>query len=285
MKGMLRLKILLSAILILLSPVLAQSFNPGTHIYIAEQVFPKCIDKIDLYYGSIAPDLVLYAHVSQQELKSLFYYTHYRYIDLRSSAWSPTQMAFAKGWLTHNELRGADHFAHIAFDNNNDGYVYIKSDGLKNLIEPLIQPLGIDWDPWGREFAHDVVEVAIDLLLKQQDPKLGAKILEAALLRSWEDRNLLTRVLVLKARVTDWVTLASAEITFRNVVLQYAIALSLSSPEYMQPLAELGKSLALEMYGITLTDDQALTLLKKAIEECQGDYMEPINDAIDAFTL
>jgi len=283
MKGMLRLRIFLSAILILLSPVLAQSFNPGTHIYIAEQVFPKCIDKIDLYYGSIAPDLVLYANVGPQELESLFYYTHYRYIDLRSSAWSPAQMAFAKGWLTHNELRGADHFAHIAFDNN-DGYVYIKADELKEMIDPLIKPFRIPWDPWGREFAHDVVEVAIDLLLKQQDPKLGAKILEAALLRSWEDRNLLTRVLVLRARATDWVTLASAEITFRNILVQYSIALSLSSPEYMQPLAELGKSLALEMYGITLTDDQALALLKKAIEDCQGDYMEPIKDAIEALS-
>jgi hypothetical protein len=282
MKGMLRLRIFLSAILILLSPGLAQSFNPGTHIYIAEQVFPNCIDKIDLYYGSIAPDLVLYANVSQQELESLFYYTHYQYINLRSSAWSPIQKAFAKGWLTHNELWAADRFAHIDFADYDDGYVYKKADGLQALIEPLIGPL--PWDPWGREFAHDVIEVAIDLLLKQQDSKLGAKILEAALLRSWEDRNLLMRVLVLKARVTDWVTLASAEITFRNIVIQYAIALSLSSPEYMQPLAGLGKSLALEMYGITLTDDQALALLKKAIEQCQGDYMEPINDAIDALS-
>jgi len=282
MKKMLRLRIFLSAILILLSPALAQSFNLGTHIYIAEQVFPKCIDKIDLYYGSIAPDLVLYASVSPQELKSLFYYTHYKYIDLKSSAWSPTQIAFAKGWLTHNELWAADHFAHVDFADYDDGYVYKKADELKALIEPLIKPL--PWDPWGREFAHDVIEVAIDLLLKQQDPKLGEKILEAALLRSWEDRNLLMRVLVWRARVTDWVTLASAEVTFRNVVVQYAIALSLSSLKYMQPLVELGKSLALEIYGITLRDDQALALLEKAIMLCQDDYMEPIDDAISALS-
>ena len=150
------------------------------------------------------------------------------------------------------------------------------------MIEPLIGSL--DWDPWGREFAHDVIEVAIDLLLKQQDPKLGAKILKAALLRSWEDRNLLTRVLVVKARATDWVTLASAEMTFRNIAVQYGTALSLSSLEYMQPLVALGMSLAWEMYGITLGDDQALALFKEAIEKCQGDYMEPINDAIGALS-
>jgi len=52
----------------------------------------------------------------------------------------------------------------------------------------------------------------------------------------------------------------------------------------LQPPVELGKSLALEIYGIDLTDDQALALLNEVIEQCQDDYMEPINDAINALT-
>lgn len=278
MKNTLGLRILLSVILILLSPVFAQSFNPGTHIYIAGEVFPNCIDKIDLYYGSIAPDLVLYADVAPSVLEDLFPATHYEYIDLRSSAWSPVQRAFAKGWLTHNEWWGADHFAHIDFADYGDGYVYKKAEGLRKMIEDLKIP----WEPWGREFGHDVIEVVIDLLLKEQDSKLGVKILEAALFRSWEDRNLLMRVLVWRERVTDWVTLATAEKNFRNIVVQYAIALSLSSPEDMRPLIELGKSLAFEMYGITLTDELAAALFEKAIELCEKDYMDPIDDAIHA---
>jgi hypothetical protein len=56
------------------------------------------------------------------------------------------------------------------------------------------------------------------LLLKQKDVLLGTKLLTANLLRSPLDRELLTKVLVLQHKETDWVTLVATELTFRNAV-------------------------------------------------------------------
>jgi len=193
-----------------------QDFNSATHIYIAERVFPNWFNKIDLFYGSIAPDLALYV-ANPEKWPTAFGDTHYNYIDLRRYAWSSAQRAFAVGWLTHNEIWGADFYAHGLFPDYN-GYVNQKAKELKKIAK---EKLEIDLDT---EFAHFAIEVAIDLLLKwNDDSKLGEKLLEANLLRSWEDRNLLVRVLVWKERRTDWITLALRELTFRNLVGRYAL--------------------------------------------------------------
>ena len=64
------------------------------------------------------------------------------------------------GWLTHNEKDpwGADHYAHI-----DPGYIVKKAEGLSGI---------------NAEFAHRAVEVAVDLLLKNEDPQLGRKAAE-----------------------------------------------------------------------------------------------------------
>jgi len=271
MKKLLKSGIFLMVMTLILGPTFVHSFNSATHIYIADQVFPNCIDKINLYYGSIAPDLALYV-ANQSKWSTAFGDTHYDYKDLRPYAWSSIQKAFAKGWLTHNEEWGADHYAHIGYPINSGtngiGYVIEKAQSLSDQT-------GLD-----PEFAHFVIEVAIDLLLKNDDPKLGEKLLSATLLRSWQDRNLLANVLVWQARVTDWVTLASAELTFRNLVGRYAMAFALPIPYDKYALANLGVQLAEEMYGITVTEEQLLSILEIALNLC-NDYKGIIDAAIE----
>jgi len=104
----------LIAITLILAPSFVQAFNPAAHIYIADQVFEYCGRKIELYYGSIAPDLAMYVAMPEKWLTA-FDDTHHNYIDLRSYAFGSTQKAFAKGWLTHNEEWGADYYAHINY--------------------------------------------------------------------------------------------------------------------------------------------------------------------------
>ena len=133
-------------------------------------------------------------------------------------------------------------------------------------------------------FAHYAIEVAIDLLLKKNDdPKLGGKLLLSNLLRSWQDRHVLVKVLVWKHRRTDWLTLATAELAFRNLVGRYAMALALPSPKDEQAVAELGAQLAKEMYGIDITSGELLTILERAKELC-WDYEEVIDLAIEQIT-
>lgn len=271
MKKLLKSGIFLMVMTLTLGPTLVHSFNSATHIYIAEQVFRNCTDKINLYYGSIAPDLALYV-ANQYEWSTAFDDTHYLYKDLRPYVGGFIKKAFAKGWLTHNEEWGADHYAHIEYPidggSSNIGYVIEKADSLSS---------GTGLDP---EFAHFVIEVAIDLLLKKDDPILGEKLLWANLLRSWRDRKLLAYVLVWEAGRTDRVTLASAELTFRYLVGRYAMAFSLPSPYDKYALANLGVQLAEEMYGITtITEDQLLSILQIALILC-NDYKGIIDAAV-----
>ena len=119
------------------------------------------------------------------------------------------------------------------------------------------------------DFAHFAIEAAIDLLLKDHDPLLGTKLLEANLLRSPLDRELLTKVLVLKNRETDWVTLISAELTFRNAVNQYAMALALPKPLDKAALIRLGVQLAQQEFGVTVKPEELTEVLNAAIARCK----------------
>jgi hypothetical protein len=89
-------------ITLILAPTSADAFNPLAHIYIADQACPNRSPKIDFYYGSIAPDIALYV-ANPIKWPNAFYDTHETYIDLSDFAWGSTQMAFAKGWLTHGQ--------------------------------------------------------------------------------------------------------------------------------------------------------------------------------------
>jgi hypothetical protein len=272
MKKLLKLGTFLAVVTLTLAPTLAPAFNPATHIYIADQLFPESPHKVDLYYGSTAPDIANFV-TNEERWPTAFCDTHYDFIDLSSYAFGPTQKAFAKGWLTHNEEWGADFYAHIYdplyYDPQNpaldDGYVVNKAKLL----------------PIEHNFAHFAIEVAIDLLLKGDDPKLADKLIVANLLRSWQDRNLMVRVFVQKGSKTDWLTLAAAELTFRDVVGRYAWALSLPYPWDRIALVQLGMQLAQELYGIDASFGEVWQILEAAIGLCGGDYKGVIDSAIE----
>ncbi|MBN1847462.1 MAG: hypothetical protein JW932_02655 [Deltaproteobacteria bacterium] len=272
MKKLYRIGLISIVMILMMVPTISQAFSSATHIYIAEKVFNPIRNKIDLYYGSMAPDMALYV-ADAVRWPSAFLDTHYHYMDLRSYARGNIQTAFAKGWLTHNEAWGADYFAHIEypFGSGNDGYVIQKATQLVDMFEML-----------NIEFAHFAIEVAIDLLLKNDDPSLGGKLLFANLLRSWQDRNLLANVLVWQERRTDWFTLAMSELTFRNLIHQYALAFSLPGQQAKDALAELGVQLASEMYGIEgVTPEQLFVILDAAISLCVADYQDVIHHTIN----
>ena len=290
MKKGLKIKVFLTVVMAIVGATSAQAWNPGAHIFTAERVFPFCLDKIDLYYGSIAPDLSLYIPENLQthwSPEDAFYDTHYEFIDLRNDAWGLIQLAFSKGWLTHNEnatfrVVGADYYAHVCPPDPDpecsapqDGYVYRKAKELLSGIGGCIicsMPYDINL-----ELAHSAIEIVIDVLLKEdKDPNLAKKLLEAALLHSWRDPALLNKVLACEGKATDSLTLASAEISFKNVVFQYALALGSSSVDDMAPLAALGS----QMTGGVLTPEQALLILQSAIGLCALDYDEVIQEVI-----
>lgn len=266
----------------ILSVSVSQAFNSATHIFIAERVFPFTLDKINLYYGSIAPDIPLYADLGKWPYG--FCETHYRFIKLPYHWWNISEKAFAQGWQSHNEIWGADSYAHGTcndFKNcckmncNYEGYVVDKAKELVSIEEYLN-------DPPYYELAHFAIEVAIDLLLvDERDPELGNKLLKAALFRSPADFNLMKKVFLNgeDSYGTDLETLSSAESTFRNLIIKYGFALTLPERLRMGILGELGVEIARGM-GVEIDSPMVQKILKAAVELCKNDYYSLIESAI-----
>lgn len=255
----------------------AWSFNPLAHIYIAEHVFPYCQEKIDLYYGSTAPDIALHVKNPSGNWPTAFDDTHYEFIDLRPCAWSRKQRAFANAWLIHNEAWGADFHAH-GNPSFYQGYVNVKAFGLLTAMK---------WanTAENRKFAHFAVEATIDLLLKREyDQRLGEKLFKATLLRSWQDRYLLTKVFVRRDGTTDWATLFSAELALRNLLARYALPLALPPPLDEKALIALGVQLAQEFYSRSISAEDLEEILMKATALCTDDYYPVIGRAVYSIT-
>jgi hypothetical protein len=253
------------AIGLVFNPFPGQAFNSAAHIYIADHVFPFAFDKINMFHGAIAPDLSMYID-DPKNWPDYFDDTHYDYIKLPFAWWKPGQYAFAKGWQTHNELWGADHYAHGTYPVYN-GYVVTRADYLASQIS------------LNDELAHFAIETAIDLLLvENKDPYLGEKLLGAALLRLQADVDLLAKTFV-GGGATDLQTLISAESFFRELVENYGTALSLPQPFRMWALGELGVQIAAQM-AVNITSAQVQAILEFAVNICQGDYLVPIETAI-----
>ena len=257
------------ALALAISVIPAQSFNPAAHLYIAAHLFPTQLYKTDLYYGSIAPDLAMYTDVAKWP--NSFLDTHHTYINLINSAQGANQKAFAAGWFSHNEINGADFYAHGSYKSElgyyTDGYV---TDQAILLIADLSY-LGLDISYL--DFAHFAIEAAIDLLLKENwDHSLATKLFLANFLRSPLDRELLTKILVVQNRETDWINLIMTELTFRNLVYQYSTALALSNPSNKNALVNLGVQLAPQLFEITAPPDQlrqlVVVVLDAAITRC-----------------
>ena len=256
-------------------PLPGQAYNSAAHIYIADHVFPFAFDKVNLFYGAIAPDISLYVE-HPENWPDYFDDTHYDYIKLPFSWWKAGQYAFAKGWQTHNEIWGADHYAHGTAPVYN-GYVIGKAVYLAGLIPPLNNP------PY-YELAHFAVETAIDLLLiENDDPYLGEKLLGAALLRSQADIDLLIKTFV-GSGATDSHALIAAEGFFRELVINYGTALSLPQPLRMWALGELGVQVAGQM-GVVITSAEVQEILQAAGDICQDDYKGPIETAIQKIRI
>jgi hypothetical protein len=285
MKGALKATIVVIVVIAILSPVVGQAFNPAAHVYItskvARQVFPFTFDKVNLYYGSIAPDISSYADIRDWPFG--FCETHYRFTKLPYTWWNPIQKAFAQGWQIHSEIGpwGADYYAHGACTFSGscplelcdyEGYV-------PKQAEILVARLERDFPFLNLELAHFAIEVAIDVLLvDNKDRTLGQKLLSAALFRSPGDVNLLVEVDGIGA---DWETLSSAESTFRNLVINYATALTLPEPLRMGLLGELGVQVANAMGATGIDSATVRTILEAAVDLCEPNYYIPVNDAIN----
>jgi hypothetical protein len=157
--------------------------------------------------------------------------------------------------------------------------------------------LGIP-DAVALEVHHNVVESAVDLLIRRQDPHVGQKITAGALLRSPEfplilaeayardfsDQFGLTRAAAVK-------TIVGEEMKFRRMMIQYGQVLMQDDETAMQLVAEQLADQATTYLGsfgviLPLEPSEVVELAKQflgiAMQLCEPDYAQEIHATIHA---
>ncbi|MDI6844841.1 MAG: hypothetical protein QME28_01760 [Candidatus Saccharicenans sp.] len=217
--------------------------------------------------------------------------------------WVDNQKALALGFVAHNDVRGADSTAHRRaltitpppdFPGNLEpGYVIIKAYSLNSdpTMDNYFRNLGLlnehpEHFALRMEMCHQLVECAGDLIIKRLDPKIGEKIIVAAVTRGRSFPELLIRASGNSEynriiRENEW--------RFRRAMIQYGAVLTRPEPEAFQALseemAELGVEYLRKFVGVEVSPDQALEIarygIKKAIQLCAQDYMNEIKKTIE----
>ena len=272
----------------ILFPTAAFSWGSAVHAYIGDKLGAQegLLNKNEVY-GSMAPDLFNFQLTKPEYRIFLYGQTHNNFQKVLDEAKSQPAMALAFGFLSHH---GADYTAHdsgITFGQD-QGYIIAKAESLLTILKGIreYQALTIP-DEVGMEVAHQLVENAVDILMKRLDSKIGEKIIAAAL-----PPNPNMPLLVVKAYAGDLASyagisereaasfIASSDRQFRNILILYGQALMLDEaaavPALAEQLADLAKAF-LVAYGIILPEGTELVPfvqlgITQAMLLCEDDF-------------
>jgi hypothetical protein len=298
---------------LLLAPATAFSWGAATHAYIADHIGKEDPLRNGMeIYGAMAPDLFNFMF---DDPDSMEYYTltHASAPEVWESARTKLDKSFAWGFVSHNNVNGADLTAHgplpIPFLDPSKGYVVAKayqllfySETPASTILEVVEGMAPTADPKVRfalalEVSHNIVEYAVDILLsKDLDQNIGAKITSAALCRPPTVPLLLVRAYGEEiARFNDRpaLTILKTEREFRQMMVLYGQALSQDTDVAVGLVAGQLASLSegfLVAYGMTPPSaDQLTPLITSWIQQAMGlctqpdspTYADVLNDTID----
>ncbi len=177
------------------APGAVRAWNAGTHVYVAEKLMeqqqvadPRLV--MEAAYGANALDLFNNDFTSPGwDLQN---WLHDPSGALFMEVWraaathAPAHRAFAYGLVSHNNAWGADSTAHVSGITSGQGvgWVIARAEVLGALLDPVLQQYGIFLTPAQLvDVGHVLVEQAVDLLLLEVDPALGAKLMASAAAR------------------------------------------------------------------------------------------------------
>jgi len=182
---------LLALAVVLGGPSRVFAWGSAVHAIVGHEMSVKAGQQdIDQVYGAMSPDIFNY------ELSPAFLdlanATHVEFMAVRKAARGKEGSALAYGFVSHNDVWGADFTAHHSGVTYGQGvgYVILKAEALRQLAWdgqlgglPPLEMLGIDPDI-AFNLYHTFIESAGDVLAKRIDPAVGARIREAAAERS-----------------------------------------------------------------------------------------------------
>ncbi|CAG0993309.1 hypothetical protein GEOBC_02492 [Geobacteraceae bacterium] len=272
-------RLLTSAVLILsLISVATPAFPWGsaTHAHIDGQLGKRVLFDKQERYGGMGMDVFNFLFTDPAVSAYLYGQTHTQFMKVWDAARLPAGKALAFGFVSHNDVWGADVTAHhngLTFGQG-QGYVITKAEILKGILEqnPEFAALNLP-DPVVREIAHNFIEYGTDILLKRIDPHIGEKIIISALVRSPEFPLLLVKAYgeglastAGMSRLEASRLIIATEMEFRKTMIAYGQALTRDEATALQLFAEQLAALStafLAAYGIVLPDGVDLVPLAK----------------------
>jgi hypothetical protein len=286
----------------------AMAWERGTHAFIADKLKkaggPYNIDEM---YGSMAPDVFNYLFTMPNVLFRGYLYdqTHLQFLKVKEAVKWGYEKSSAYGFLSHNNIWGADSTAHIASRTllPNEGYVITKAQILNAWMIANVPPYAALVGPYpaiGLEICHNVIEAAGDIVLARHDASVGAKLMEIALRPKPDMQNLMVRAYAqgladASGSLGYSITLVQAEQLirseeegFRTSCIAYGFLLQQDESVILANVMAQFKQLAqvfLALNGLPVPDDATLTaLLQVSFQVADGliedDYMREIRATI-----
>jgi len=268
----------------------ALPWGSATHAYIDGQLGKRAVFDAQERYGGMGADVFNFMFTNPAIATYLYGQSHKEFMKVWEAAHSHTAKALAFGFVSHNDVWGADWTAHhdgLTFGQG-QGYVIAKAEILKGMLiqVPEFAELGLP-DPVVMEIAHNFVEYGADILLKRSDPLIGQKMLVSALVRSPEFPLLLVKAYGKDLAATTGMTkreaaqlITTTEMEFRKTIIAYGQALTMDEGTAVQLLSEQMAAFAvgfLNAYGIVLPEEVDLAPLLNfgigaAMELCAPDF-------------
>jgi hypothetical protein len=277
----------------------AFSWGFATHTYIDGEIGKKMGQKNNNeLYGGVAPDLFNYVFELPYQA-NLAASTHDDFMKLWHQTHTGIERALGFGFVSHNDVWGADYTAHhsgITFGQG-EGYVIAKASMLAAAMECDLtyQQLQIP-DEITLQVAHELIEQGIDIMLKKADPLIGQRMVNAALTRSKEFPDLLVDAYAADVAVYSGMTrhdaaafIKTAERKHREKMILYGTALMQDEDTALQLLSEQTAEIAagfLASYGIVLPSEVDLTSIvniatKVGMDLCANDFLTEIEATAD----
>lgn len=286
----------------LLIPMSIFGWGYATHAYFADH-----LGKTGYYlnlqemYGSMAPDM-FNPFSGSPYFNYLRLQTHEQFDKVVSHARTKGLKAFAYGFTSHNDVWGADFTAH--HDGRTTpgiGYITAQVNVLAPAFQDSIERVLLDnhidslqakeiATEFAPSIAHGLVEVAIDVLVKRNnDSRIGTKIVQAALFRSSAISPLLVAAYAADfAREFDLnlivatATIVAAEKTFKEFMSYYGYMFSRNESELIRLITVYGAELAeqymklVEGQDIDVPSQAVADLLTLAIGQVESSYAAEI---------
>ncbi|MEW6381139.1 MAG: hypothetical protein AB1611_16240 [bacterium] len=269
------------------------AWGPATHTYIMRKLDRGFgIANSQKLYGAIAPDIFSYIYRVPNR-RYLEEQMHYEFMGVWDEAEGKNEKAFALGFISHNDVWGADYVARHVPD-----YESMKA---QQLIDRILKenPSHYSADVKGvlnallalgyghaEELCRIAVEYSVDLLIKRyNDPEIGARIALSSTLRDSSIPSLLAGVY---GRDEDEKkVIIQGEAAFQKIMASYGKDLLQDEKSAIKAVAGHIAAIAPQALCIELPEKEKLVkigveLINGGMAVCKSDYHQLVLASVKA---